>query len=69
LGVSAATGAVRHRHPTAFPAIHRGTSAALRLLVLALEVHPEALGELACYGNLSEHLSDVIEDIKAYEED
>ena len=66
---SAATGAARHRHPTAFPAIHPGTSPALRLLVLALEVHPENLAELADYGNLPEHMADVIDDIEISDKD
>jgi hypothetical protein len=42
--------------------MHPDTMAALRLLVLALEVHPEDLAELALYGNLPEHLADATED-------
>ena len=42
--------------------MHPDTIAALRLLVLALEVHPEDLAELALYGNLPEHLADAISD-------
>jgi len=42
--------------------MHPDTIAALRLLVLALEAHPEDLAELAVYGNLPEHLADVITD-------
>jgi hypothetical protein len=45
------------------------TIAALRLLVLALEVHPEDLAELAAYGNLPEHLADVIDDIEISDKD
>ena len=42
--------------------MHPDTLAALRLLVLALEAHPEDLAELAAYGNFPEHLADVIDD-------
>jgi hypothetical protein len=45
------------------------TIAALRLLVLALEVHPEDLAELAAYGNIPEHLADVIDDLEISDED
>jgi hypothetical protein len=43
--------------------MHPDTTAALRLLVLALEVHPEDLAELADYGNLPEHLADLMDDL------
>ena len=42
--------------------MHPDTLAALRLLVLALESHPEDLAELAIYGDMPEHLADVISD-------
>ena len=42
--------------------MHPDTLAALRLLVLALETHPEDLTELAIYGAMHEHLADVISD-------
>jgi len=32
------------------------------LLVLALESHPEDIAELAVYGDIPEHLADVITD-------
>ena len=47
--------------------MHPDTLAALRLLVLALEVHPEDMADLASYGNIPEHLADVIADY--FEED
>lgn len=43
-------------------AMHPDTIAALRLLVLALEAHPEDLAELAVYGDLPEHLADALDD-------
>lgn len=42
--------------------MHPDTLAALRLLVLCLEVHPEDLEVLMDYGQLPEHLADAIED-------
>lgn len=42
--------------------MHHDTIAALRLLVLALESHPEDIAELAIYGDIPEHLADVISD-------
>lgn len=42
--------------------MHPDTIAALRLLVLALEAHPEDITELMVYGDLPEHLADVIDD-------
>lgn len=42
--------------------MHPDTLAALRVLVLALEVHPEDLEVLMDYGQLPEHLADAIED-------
>ena len=49
--------------------MHPDTLAALRLLVLALEAHPEDLAELAIYGDMPEHLADVITDYLDEEED
>jgi hypothetical protein len=42
--------------------MHPDTSAALRLLVLALETHPEDLAILQIYGDMGEHLADLIDD-------
>lgn len=52
-----------------FNNMHPDTLAALRLLVLALEAHPEDLAELAAYGNFPEHLADVIDDYIEDDED
>ncbi|WP_216903184.1 hypothetical protein [Synechococcus sp. CCY 9618] len=60
-------GATRHGAPVTD--MHPDTIAALRLLVLALEVHPEDLAELAIYGDMPEHLADVIDDIDSEEEE
>lgn len=49
--------------------MHPDTIAAMRLLVLALETHPEDLAELAVYGNLPEHLADLIADYLDTEDD
>jgi len=49
--------------------MHPDTLAALRLLVLALESHPEDLAELAPYGDMPEHLADVIADYLDDDED
>ena len=49
--------------------MHPDTLAALRLLVLALEAHPEDLAELAIYGDMPEHLADVITDYLDEEEE
>ena len=49
--------------------MHPDTLAALRLLVLALEAHPEDLAELAIYGDMPEHLADVISDYLDDEKD
>jgi hypothetical protein len=49
--------------------MHPDTIAALRLLVLALEAHPEDLDELAVYGDMPEHLADVISDYCTDDED
>jgi hypothetical protein len=49
--------------------MHPDTLAALRLLVLALESHPEDLAELAIYGDMPEHLADVIADYLDDDED
>ena len=46
-------------------AMHPDTCAALRLLVLALTAHPEDIATLAIYGDMPEHLTDVIADISA----
>ena len=42
--------------------MHPDTLAAVRLLVLALESHPEDIAELAVYGDIPEHLADLIAD-------
>lgn len=42
--------------------MHPDTIAAVRLLVLALERHPEDLATLAVYGDLPEHLIDLVDD-------
>jgi len=42
--------------------MHPDTTAALRLLVLALESHPEDLEILQVYGGMGEHLADLIDD-------
>ena len=42
--------------------MHPDTLAALRLLVLALENHPEDLATLQIYGDMGEHLADLIDD-------
>ena len=42
--------------------MHPDTIAALRLLVLALENHPEDLEVLQIYGDMGEHLNDLITD-------
>lgn len=42
--------------------MHPDTCAALRLLVLALTAHPEDIATLAIYGDMPEHLTDVIAD-------
>jgi len=42
--------------------MHPDTCAALRLLVLALETHPEDLAILQIYGDMGEHLADLISD-------
>jgi len=42
--------------------MHPDTCAALRLLVLALETHPEDLATLQIYGDMGEHLADLIAD-------
>jgi hypothetical protein len=40
--------------------MHPDTIAAVRLLVLALENHPEDLEILQVYGGMGEHLADLI---------
>jgi hypothetical protein len=42
--------------------MHPDTIAAVRLLVLALERHPEDLEILEAYGGMPEHLADLISD-------
>lgn len=42
--------------------MHPDTIAAVRLLVLALEIHPEDLAILQIYGDMGEHLADLISD-------
>lgn len=42
--------------------VHPDTTAAVRLLVLALERHPEDLATLAVYGDMPEHLADLVDD-------
>ncbi len=42
--------------------MHPDTLAALRLLVLALENHPDDLETLQIYGDMPEHLADLISD-------
>jgi hypothetical protein len=42
--------------------MHPDTTSALRLLVLALENHPEDLEILEIYGHMGEHLADLIDD-------
>ncbi len=42
--------------------MHPDTIAAVRLLVLALENHPEDLEILQVYGAMGEHLADLIDD-------
>lgn len=42
--------------------MHPDTLAAVRLLVLALQAHPEDLQPLATYGGLPRHLADLAED-------
>ena len=42
--------------------MHPDTIAAVRLLVLALERHPEDLATLAVYGDMPEHLLDLVDD-------
>jgi hypothetical protein len=43
-------------------AMHPDTLAAVRLLVLALESHPEDIGTFQFYGGIDEHLADLIHD-------
>jgi len=42
--------------------MHPDTIAAIRLLTLALEAHPEDLEVLQIYGSMGEHLADLIDD-------
>lgn len=43
-------------------AMHPDTLAAVRLLVFALEAHPEDLEVLRIYGDMPEHLLDLVDD-------
>ena len=49
--------------------MHDDTLAAVRLLVLALETHPEDLEILQVYGSMGEHLADLIADYIDTDED
>jgi len=49
--------------------MHDDTLAALRLLVLALETHPEDLEVLQVYGGMGEYLADLIDDFLEDEDD
>jgi len=42
--------------------MNQDTAAAIRLLVLALENHPEDLEILQIYGAMGEHLADLVDD-------
>jgi hypothetical protein len=42
--------------------MHPDTLAAVRLLVLALQEHPEDLETLQIYGGMGEHLADLADD-------
>jgi len=42
--------------------MHDDTIAAIRLLALALEAHPDDLAVLQIYGDMGEHLADLIAD-------
>lgn len=55
-------GRCMRRAPIRTETMHNDTIAALRLLVLALEAHPEDIETLTDYGDLPEHLVDVIDD-------
>ena len=62
-------GCCMRRAPSALKSMHPDTIAALRLLVLALEAHSEDLETLQIYGDLPEHLADVIADYIDEDED
>ena len=49
--------------------MHSDTIAAVRLLVLALESHPEDLEILQIYGAMGEHLADLVDDYIDDEDD
>ena len=49
--------------------MHPDTIAAVRLLVLALEAHPEDLEILQVYGHMPEHLADLVDDYIDTDED
>ena len=49
--------------------MHPDTLAAVRLLVLALETHPDDLAVLQIYGDMGEHLADLISDYLDEQED
>jgi ATP/maltotriose-dependent transcriptional regulator MalT len=42
--------------------MHPDTAAAIRLVVLALENHPEDLEILQVYGDMAEHIADLVDD-------
>lgn len=56
-------------HPTAFNPVSPDTLAAIRLLVLALEANPEDVEILQVYGDMAEHLADLITDYMEDEDD
>jgi hypothetical protein len=49
--------------------MHADTLAALRLLAVTLILHPEDAEELNAYGNMADHLADVIDDYFDDEDD
>jgi hypothetical protein len=49
--------------------MHPDTLAALRLLASALAAHPDDLTALAIYGNIPEHLADLIDDYITTDDD
>jgi len=57
---------VKPAHPKT---MHADTIAAIRLLTLALEAHPEDLEVLQIYGSMAEHLADLIDDYIDNEEE
>jgi hypothetical protein len=49
--------------------MHPDTLAALRLLALALAANPDDLTTLAVYGDMPEHLADLIDDYITTDDD